>query len=56
MPAVRSTQRSAVLTLRMSPEERHALELAAQERGACMGDLLRDAILPDLQPYLEASA
>lgn len=56
MPAVRSEQRSAVLTFRMSPEERHALELAAQERGQSMGDLLRDAILPNLQPYLRESA
>lgn len=56
MPAVRSEQRSAVLTFRMSPEEREALELAAQERGQCMGDLLRDAILPDLQPYLGRTA
>ena len=40
----------------MSPEEREALARAARERGASMGDVIREAVLPDLQPYLEASA
>jgi len=41
----RSEQRSAAVLVRMSPQEREALQAAAERRGATATDLLREQML-----------
>jgi len=45
----RSINRRASLNIRMSPQEREALEAVAKSRGVPLGDVVRDALTPTLQ-------
>lgn len=53
MPNVRSQEQSAYFQMRLSPQERAALDRVASERGVAISAVIREAVRPVLQPHIE---
>ena len=56
MPNVRSQEQSAVINVRLSPQERAALDLVAHVRGVAVSKVIREAVRPVILPHLEQDA
>lgn len=56
MPNVRSHEQSQVITMRVSPEERAALDALARETGTSLTAVVREALRPQLAPLMPKSA
>lgn len=52
----RSPARQSPVTLRISNEERVALDILAAMKGVPISEVIREAVRPVLQPHMEPSA
>jgi len=56
LPDPRSPERQSPITFRMSAEERAALDALTAAEGCDMSTVMREALRPRLEPFLQRTA